>query len=278
MSTPSPIGIVGLGLIGGSLGLALREAGVTVLGFDRDADAARKAHDTGCVSEVRTLEGLSECPLVVLCVPPDAVGRVALELGGILAPDAVLTDATSVKQEVLSAFSRVPNPTRCVGGHPMAGLERTGSEFARADLYRGARWILTPLPNTSPDALARVWEMVAAVGAIPVEMSPLVHDREVAYLSHLPHAIAAAMMNLVGEVGYPEAAGGSWRDATRVGGVDPDLWTQILMANRQEVAKAISDFDHRITLLRHALASGDREAVHQFLLEARAAKEAQSNA
>ncbi len=278
MSFPSRVGIIGLGLIGGSLGLALKGVGTRVVGVDQDAETAESALALGCVDELAHITDLGEFELVVMCVPPAAVGRVALELATTYPGDGVLTDATSVKGEVLAAFERMPNPKRCVGGHPMAGLERTGHEHARADLYQGARWILTPIPETDPSALELVREMVSRVGATPIEMSPDVHDREVSYLSHLPHAIAASLMHLQQDLGYPEAAGGSWRDATRVGGVDPDLWAQILMANRQEAAKAISAFDHAITALRHALVTGDEEAVRRFFQEARMVKEGRPDA
>jgi prephenate dehydrogenase len=270
--TPTAV-LFGLGLIGGSLGLALRKAGWHIYGVDQDPKVLPRAVELGAV-DGEAPEGTLDVDVAVVAVPPFAVEAVVAEVAHRLGPRTVLTDVASAKRFVLDAFSNLEIRSRCVGGHPMAGLESTGIESARGDLFQGAKWIVTPGDFSDAEAVARVEDLARAAGAIPIRMDAETHDREVATLSHLPHAIAAALMHLSRNLLHVEAEGGSWRDCTRVGGVDPDLWTQIFLSNREEAAKALSAFDHKLTELRRALVAGDEPAVRNFLKVAREAKEA----
>lgn len=264
--------LFGLGLIGGSLGLALRQAGWHIYGADQDSSVLARALDLGAV-DAAAREGMLNVDVAVIAVPPFALEAVVVKVARRLGSNTVLTDVASAKQFVLDAFADLEMRSRCVGGHPMAGLETTGIESARADLFHGAKWIVTPGEFSRPEAVTQVEGLARAAGATPIRMDAETHDREVATLSHLPHAIAAALMHLSRDLRHVEAEGGSWRDCTRVGGVDPDLWTQILLSNREEAAKALSAFDHKLTELRRALATGDEPGVRNFLKVAREAKE-----
>ncbi len=154
----------------------------------------------------------------------------------------------------------------------MAGHEKSGPAYASAWMFRNARWILTPSPKTRPAAIKTVEQTVKAMGAIPILADAEGHDRQIAVLSHLPHAFAAILVTLGEALPNPEAAGGSWRDLTRVGGVDPNLWTQILLGNRAEVVRVLSESEARLAELRTALSANDADGVHRILQHARTAK------
>ena len=272
---PSTVGIVGLGLIGGSIGLALRDPERSVVGFDPDPSAARIARDRLCVDRLGTLEEVAQAEIVFVAVPPDMTVDSVEAIMAFAGDTTVVTDCASVKNEV-AAWARQTKSERFVPGHPMAGHEKGGATYASAWMFRGARWILTPVKPTSTSAVRLVEATVKAMGAVPVRVDAAVHDRHVATVSHLPHAIAAALV-LVGEsLDTADVAGGSWRDMTRVGGVDPELWTQIMMRNRTELASTIRDFEKGLASLREALEGDDREALRAILVNAERIKAAQT--
>lgn len=272
--TIGSVGVMGLGLIGGSVAAGLRRAGVTVWGFDLDDAALRGASNSGYLDEVVVKPSeLGACELVVVAVPPVGVADALTELRG--AP-SVLTDCASVKSPVTSwASEHLPPETRkrLVGGHPMAGFERNGFDHARPDLFEGAPWILTPLEDTDPRAVEAVAEMVTALGAHPVTMDPETHDAHVALLSHLPHLLAAMLVLEARGLDSPSVGGGSWRDLTRVAGADPDMWTQILGLNAAPVLSRLDALLDRLLAVRHALVRNDDRAVRAVFEEARLAKE-----
>ena len=156
----------------------------------------------------------------------------------------------------------------------MAGHEKGGATYASAWMFRGARWIITPVKATSPASVRVVEGLVKAMGATPVRIDAEGHDRHVATVSHLPHVLAALLVNMGESLESVGAAGGSWRDMTRVGGVDPDLWTQIFMRNRTELAHCLRDYEAGLSGLREALERDDREAVHVVLHRAEGVKKA----
>jgi prephenate dehydrogenase len=274
---PMVVGVVGLGLIGGSVGLALREPGRTILGYDPDTDAQKTARDRFCVDETSSLEEVAQADVVFVAAPPAKLTGVLDDLRRAKGEHTILTDCTSVKAEAVAWALDTKEPN-FVPGHPMAGHERSGAAFASAWMFRNARWILTPVKTTSKPAVKSVETLVKAMGAVPVRVDPDSHDRHVALLSHLPHALAAVLVEMGDQLDRTEVAGGSWRDLTRVGGVDPDLWTQILMGNRVELSKTLGDFEQRLADLRRLLDTEDRAAVHSFLARAQSAKAKQNAA
>ena len=264
------VGIVGLGLIGGSLGLALRASRwATVVAFDADPGVRQRAVDFGAADDVAdSPEDLAESvDLLVLAAPPKANLDLLPLLGPLLRPDAVLTDVGSVKREFATLVQAVL-PERCVPSHPMAGSERHGLDAARADLFNRATWPITPLSTNLPEAVARVETMVRVVGASPIFLTPEEHDRAVSVTSHAPHVIAYALSALAKEreasgESISALAAGGFHSTTRVAASSPMLWAQICRANRLNVLDALSGFRATLDQMTAALESGDAEALER---------------
>jgi prephenate dehydrogenase len=266
------VGIVGCGLIGGSIGLAMRAAGHRVLGFELDSQNAKIAQDRGCVDEIVSLAAAAQSDICFLCVPPSVIATISGDVCGLKDAETVVTDCTSIKAPVVEWLLANPN-SKYVPGHPMAGHEKSGPKFASAWMFRGAKWLLTPVKATDKSAIKVVETAVKEIGAIPVRVSAEEHDREVALLSHLPHALAAVLVRLSSELESTEASAGSWQDLTRVGGADPSLWTEILIGNRIQVSKIIGSFQNQLDKLAQAIEAEDRSAVLIYLNKAKEAKE-----
>ncbi|MEV7194417.1 prephenate dehydrogenase [Streptomyces sp. NPDC093510] len=244
--------VIGTGLIGTSVALAVSGRGVTVFLSDRDPAAARTAAALGA--------GIAGAPtepvdLAVIAVPPSQVGAVLAEAQGRRLADSY-TDVASVKAEPeRAALSRAPDPHRYVGGHPLAGRERSGPLAARADLFKGRNWVLTPSPLTSDETFDRALELVALCDAVPVVMRSQDHDAAVAVTSHVPHLMASLMAARLRE-GPPDLtrlAGQGLRDATRIAGGDSGLWGDILQANAPAIAGVLKDLHMDLSRLVPAL-------------------------
>ena len=242
MSVPVRVVVIGTGLIGTSIALALREHGSSVWLADQDAAAARLAADLGA-GEPLPAEGLPvTADIAVIAVPPAAVAAclAAAQAQGMA---RWYTDVASVKQlPVTQARDRGCDLTCYVPGHPLAGREKHGPAAARADLFLGRTWALCPLPETSSDATAAVLSLARACGAVPVRTDITAHDRWVALVSHAPHLVASAMAARL-EAAPAEAldlAGQGLRDVTRIAAGDTALWTQILSANAAPVAEVLA--------------------------------------
>lgn len=225
-----PVRIVGTGLIGTSIGLALGRLGVVVEVVDADPDNALMAERIGAGSRLVQIEP----QLVVVAVPPDHVGTVVAEQ--LKQTDAIVTDAASVKSKPLAearALSSAEDLTRYVGSHPMAGSERNGPLAGRADLFDGATWAITPHETSSPEAIELVRRLAEAAGARTVELSVGDHDLAVARVSHLPQLMSslAAGTLVDAPTAHLELSGQGVRDVTRIAASDPGLWTQIVSAN-----------------------------------------------
>jgi prephenate dehydrogenase len=224
-----PVRVVGAGLVGTSIGLALARRGVAVHLVDTDDDAARLAEQLGAGSRV----GDGEPQVVVVAVPPDHAGAVIAEQLA-ATTTAVVTDAASVKSKPLTDAAAIAvDLGRYVGGHPMAGSERSGPLAGRADLFDGATWAITPHEHSDPVAVETVRVLAEACGAKPVRLSVADHDLAVARVSHLPHLMSAlAAGSLAGAPdSHLELSGQGLRDVTRIAAGDPRLWTQIVAAN-----------------------------------------------
>jgi prephenate dehydrogenase len=252
--------VVGAGLIGTSVALALRAKGTEVWVSDRDEATARLAADLGAgtvVPDLRDAKGVAE--VAVLAVPPAAVASALAQLQESAVADWY-TDVASVK--VLPV--RMARELGCdlgsyVPGHPLAGRERHGPAAARADLFLGRTWALCPLPETSPDAVAAVTALVLACGADPVPTDPATHDRWVALVSHAPHLVAAAMAARLAPSAVPgdalRLAGQGLRDVTRIAAGDSALWRQILLANAGPVAEVVASVAEDLAEAARALAA-----------------------
>jgi prephenate dehydrogenase len=275
LSSPEGIGrvaIFGPGLIGGSVAMALQGAGsVTVWARNRGTldDVLRRG--LADRAETDPSAAVRDASLVVLCTPVGSMEGIAGAFASSLAPGALVTDAGSVKGTVTGRLGAILG-NRFVGAHPMAGSERSGIGAARADLFRGAPCIVTPAETHDPSAVATVEKFWSLLGCRITRMSPWEHDRVVARISHLPHALAFSLVNLVIDTlpgNAQDLCGGSFRDATRVASSDPSLWTGIFEENRTELAASLREMAKLLTSLASALGRDDRDSLLDFLTRAK---------
>jgi prephenate dehydrogenase len=276
--TPGPVAIVGVGLMGGSLGLALAGAR-EVVGVDPDGEALRVALAVGAVDRAAaSLEEAAEgADVVVLAAPVPALAGLARRALAAAPEGCLVTDIGSAKAPLLAALSPAERE-RFIGGHPVCGTERTGVAFARRDLFRGATWFVTPGPEARPELFERLHGLIGSVGARPVAIDAGVHDRLMALVSHLPHVVAGALVNQAADTapGGREAlrsAGPSFGDATRVAGSNPPLWADILLANSEALLDALGEFGALLGGVEAALRRGDREWLLRFIGDAAGARE-----
>jgi prephenate dehydrogenase len=268
------VAILGPGLIGGSLAMALRrgDAPWAVSLWTRRAESISpvEAALPDCRVSCDLASVVDGAEIVVLCTPPHAIGESGTRLASLLPPRVPVTDAGSVKERIVSALESALGG-RFIGAHPMAGSEQSGIAAARPDLYDGSLCILTPTENSDPSALEAVRRLWTAAGCRIHEMSPAAHDAAVARVSHLPHAAAAALVHaaLAADRSFSALAGSGYRDSTRIACGPEGLWAEILLENRKEVASGISDLQDHLEALKMAIARGDRGAIEAFLRTAR---------
>ena len=263
------IAIIGLGGIGASVGLALQHAALdcVVMGYDLAPDALSDALQAGAIDHpAESVAACADADLIVIATPPLAVPAIFQQLAPSLRPDTVLTDVVSVKLPVLRwAEQYLPDPSRFVGGHPIAGTEHHGIRAARADLFHGASWALTPTAQTDPDALLRVQAFVRTLRAAPLTMDAAQHDREFALLSFVPHALAFSLAAMHRENPTALPPGGSWRSATRVAQSDPTLWAQLILLNHEPTRVWLEQLIQRLQTLADTLTQGDPDALQRLL-------------
>jgi prephenate dehydrogenase len=273
------ITIVGVGLIGGSVGLAARARGVAgrVVGVGRNPFTLGKAQVLGAI-EAGTTElrrAVQGAGLVVVCTPVDRIATDVLAAAAHAPESAIITDAGSTKAGIVAAVHEalpLAGPA-FVGSHPLAGSEKNGVEHARADLFEDRVVLVTPNADTSPVAIDRVESFWTRLGAQVIRMSPEVHDRVLATTSHLPHAVAAAVAALTPAEWLKFSAGG-FRDVTRIAAGDPDLWAAIFLDNRDALAAALGRLTARLEIVRKMLTAGDREGLLRWLSEAKKVRDA----
>lgn len=259
-----PVEVVGTGLIGTSIALACRRAGIDVLLTDTAPEHVRTASGLGA-GRPRAADDVPQ--LVVVAVPPDALGETiaaALDQAG---PDTVVTDVGSVKAAPLAAVAGHPAVSRYVGSHPMAGTEHSGPLSANPFLFDGRPWAIAPGPDAVPGAVRVVEGLVAVCGGVPVRLTPAEHDKAVARTSHVPHLLAALVAgSLAGAAPEHLALSGTGiRDITRVAGGDPRLYSQIIGGNAQAVGSLLAEIRERLDLLLDAVGSGDRVGLESLL-------------
>lgn len=270
------ITIVGVGLIGGSVGLAARARGVAgrVVGVGRDPAKLGAAVRLGAIDSYTTELGrpVADGGLVVVCTPVDRIGPTILDAAQAARPGTLFTDGGSTKGNILADLGdRLP--AAFVPAHPLAGSEKTGAEHGRADLFVNRVTILTPTPATDPAAVERVTAFWRGLGSRVVTMSPDDHDRALATTSHLPHAVASGIAGVTPADWLPLTAGG-FRDVTRIAGGDPHLWAAIFQANRAAVLAALSRFTTRMDEFRRLLDAGDGDGLVRWLSEGKQVRDA----
>jgi len=276
------LAIVGVGLLGGSVAKAARAAALarTVVGVGRDAARLERALSDGALDRATTdLDaGVRGADFVLLAAPVLAI-EALLERVWRAAPDgATLTDVGSTKAGIVRRGEALAagRPLAFVGSHPMAGSEQSGYGAARADLFEGATVLVTPTDGTEPRALKAVTGFWEALGARVSALDPEAHDRAVAAISHLPHAVADALMDAVARFA-PEAlefAARGFKDTTRIAASDPDMWAEIFLANRTALGASLGAFRQALATLEGAIAGGSREEIRALLARVKAAREA----
>jgi prephenate dehydrogenase len=273
--------VVGLGLIGGSLALAARKAGLVgrIVGLDTDATHREMALASRMVDRVdgEVPGDLSTADLVVLAVPVTEIASLLPDVARRANGSCLVTDVGSVKGPILAAGDVAFPDGRFVAGHPIAGRERSGPAAARADLFEEANWIVTPSARTDPRALERVAALWRGIGASVIAMDPAWHDEVFAAVSHLPHLVAYALMDAVlamprGEERLRFSAGGL-RDFTRVAASHPRMWRDIFLMNRDQILKALTAYRAALEGLEAAIRGGDGDALMARLAQARLARE-----
>ncbi len=281
MPTWNTVAIVGVGLMGGSIGLALRERKLAknVVGIGRRAANLNKAKDLGAITATATKidRAVEDADVVVVCTPVAEIASHVLEVAGACSEKTLITDAGSTKAAIVAAVqAALPTDRRFVGSHPLAGSEKSGAAFARADLYEGRVVVVTPSKQTKPEDAEATGDFWSSLGATVLMMPPEAHDQALAGTSHVPHLVASAVAASTEKSDLPLAASG-WRDLTRIAGGDPELWTQIFLENQSHVLKSLGRFEKTVAAFRTALERGDRNKLLQLLTEGKSVRDALGN-
>lgn len=278
------LAIIGVGLIGGSLARAVRDAGQAreIIGHGRGIENLQRAVALGVIDRVETTlaTAVRDADMVVLATPVGSMGKILREIAPYLAPAAVVTDVGSVKGAVVDTARKSLGKrfSHFVPGHPIAGTEKSGVEASFASLYAGRRVVLTPLPETKDEAVARVRAMWQAAGAEVLTMTVEHHDTVLAATSHLPHLLAYTLVDMLarqndGPEIFSYAAGG-FRDFTRIASSDPVMWRDIGLANRDAIVRLLKQYRTELGNLIKAVDNGDGEALLTVFARAKAARDA----
>jgi prephenate dehydrogenase len=269
------IAIIGVGLLGGSIGLAVRERHLAkrVVGIGRDLARLREAENRRAVTEVASdlTAGVRDANLVIICTPVETVVDFVRQIAPIVDKGTLITDVGSTKATIVAGADKVLADGKglwasFVGSHPLAGSEKNGILFAKATLFEGRTVVVTPSELTNADATGKIERFWQAVGAKTLQMTPGEHDAAVASASHLPHLIASALAAATPEVALPLTATG-WGDTTRVAAGDVELWRQILLDNRLHTLKALKGFEKVLSDFRAALEANDSAALLRLLTQ-----------
>jgi len=267
--------IIGVGLIGASVALALHETGLSrsIIGCGRKEENLRRAKERGIIDDYRmdAAAAVDGADLVVLATPVGMLSTIAAVMRTALKKNALITDVGSVKGALVSELeSLMPDGVHYIGSHPIAGSDKSGIDEARGNLFSGARCIVTPTPRSNGDALDKVIALWETVGGIVECMDPFRHDEIFALISHLPHVIAYAIVNTVESIdpGCVEYSGGGFRDTTRIAASSPELWRDISSMNRHNLTKVLDSFKENLHRIEHCLEENDGEGIEKEFLRA----------
>ncbi|MCX8164480.1 MAG: prephenate dehydrogenase/arogenate dehydrogenase family protein [Aquificaceae bacterium] len=269
------IAVIGVGFMGGSFALAYRELfDCKIFGVDIKPEALRKAKDLRIIDEGSTrIEDLRifEPHLVIMATPVRTFPSIAKGLRLSIAQGCIVSDLGSVKGDLVYRMEEILG-NRFVGGHPIAGTEKAGVEHATRNLFKDKRFILTPTPNTDPQAKESVKKLWERIGSLVEEMDPHLHDFVFGAVSHLPHAVAFALIHTIDELSkevnlfkYP---GAGFKDFTRIAASDPIMWRDIFMENSKEVLKAMSVFAESLAKLKGLIETGNEKGIEEYLRHA----------
>jgi prephenate dehydrogenase len=275
------LAIVGVGLLGGSVAKAARAGRLArrLVGIGRDAGRLRPALEDGTLDAVTTdlAEGVCGADYVLLAAPVLAIEGLLEQVGRAAPAGAVVTDVGSTKRNIVRAAERLfaGRSLAFVGSHPLAGSEQSGYKVARVDLFQGATVVVTPTETTELAALKRTTEFWEALGARVTSLDPETHDRTVAAISHLPHLVACALVDGARRVepAALELAARGFRDTTRIAAGDPDMWTEIFLANRDALSASVAAFREALADLERVIAAGTTDELHAALARIKATRE-----
>lgn len=276
------IAILGLGLIGGSLGMALRHSGADVFihGFDKAEPARRLALERGAVDRCFATAGeaVEQADIVILATPVLQMASLMTDIAEKLPAGCVVSDVGSTKSAVSETLESLL-PERCsyIGGHPMAGGERSGMEAAQKNLFQGQWYLLLPGKRASEEQVELLRALLLPLGAKVAVMHPQEHDQWAAVISHIPHVTAAALVHLLARAELGDArvqmAGGGFRDTTRIASSDADMWADICISNAEHIHRQIGKLQEILAECAQAVESGDRKKLHDYFLQARTFRE-----
>ncbi len=268
------VAVIGLGLMGASLCMDLKRRNLCreVRGVTRNFSTILRAFHEDAVDLATTdlSSGVAGADVVILSTPVRAVVTMLGTLESILWPGTIVMDMGSTKAEICEAMDRLPPRVQPIGGHPMTGKETAGYASAECGLYEGAPWVLTPLPRTSTETVELASELAQAIGAFPITMEPVRHDRLVAAISHLPYLLASGLVHTVNDSGASDAAvwdlaAGGFRDTSRVAASDTQMFLDILMTNRDAVLAQLDTLEGHLTELKTLLADKNEDALRTKL-------------
>ncbi len=271
------VALIGAGLIGGSIALALRENNLigAISCYDLDPDAGQEAVERGAadLAVPSAIAAVREADLIILAVPVLKTLEILKEIIPAVKPGALITDVGSTKGAIMAAVEQLlPPSVYYIGGHPMAGSEESGISGSEAALLENAIYVLTPEPDTPREILDKLCQMLADAGAEPIVLDPLSHDRVVALVSHLPHLTAAALVQSVADAGDAELihtlAAGGFRDSTRIALGNPEVWRDICISNRWSLLSALKVFRKSLDTIEKYLTEQNGDAVHEYLQRA----------
>lgn len=272
------IGFIGLGLIGGSIAKSIRlhAPHIRVIAYNRSADARIQAQNEHVADEVTDCidDRFSSCDYIFLCTPVEHNITYLNTLKSIISPSCMITDVGSVKGNIHQAVQNIGLERNFIGGHPMAGSEKTGYENASPMILENAYYILTPTPLTPKESIAEFTSLLATIGAIPVQMEAMEHDYAVAAISHLPHLIAAKLVTLVKSKDSPNQtmkmlAAGGFKDITRIASSSPEMWTEICSTNTKNITTLLDNYIDELSQIRDALENKQFNQIFDLFTESR---------
>lgn len=273
------IGFIGLGLIGGSIAKSMKrifQDNIHLIAYDTNKETLQTALAEGCIDQAahQIDDAFSDCSFLFLCAPVSCNNQNLIQLGHIISNQCILTDVGSVKSEIHEAVSAARLEHCFIGGHPMAGSEKTGFNNSTDRLLENAFYILTPTSTVPDHMVVRYKDLVQSIGSIPLILSYQEHDYVTAAISHLPHIIAASLVNLVknsdneSHVMKTIAAGG-FKDITRIASSSSDMWKQITLSNNENITKLLHDYIHSLVDIMHVIQDHDADLLYHFFSEAR---------
>lgn len=272
--------VAGVGLIGGSLAKALKvKCGIKkIIGIDPDQENLQKAIDSGILDEGHHKPGvfLENCSIVFVCAPVPVCADLVIKISQYTNPECIITDVASSKTQIMNAVKEASKNIRFIGGHPMAGSERSGFEYSREDMFENAFYIIIN-NKKDPEAVSTIKELAEMMGAIPIVTQAQEHDSAVATISHVPHITAAALVNILGESENSELAqniaAGGFRDITRIASSQPTLWRDIVLSNKDAVTKELEKLINTLKKFKIHILKMEKENIEDFFTRAKLSRD-----